>query len=161
MVTLRTVRQSKVITIYRVNRVEEVPTTATPRDVIAVRGDKVPKFRDVDGVVRDHPAHVDRTHSTVLHISREAGDEIEWRCNVPFSIFRISEHDKPAVDARPFAWGFPRASSSGGGPDTHVLRSDVQEPDAHGGLPDGKLYKAWFKFEDDLEPLDPDFNCNP
>ena len=150
------VRQSKVVMIHRLNTGERPPSTALPTDIVAFRGDKIPQFVNSNGRLEVHPPHVTRTHPTVLNVSREQGDEILWRSNQPFSIAKITDHDT-GVEARPFGWGSQRAAAVN---EMHVVASGLPEADAHGGNPDGRLYKAWIKFDDETELLDPDFNCS-
>ena len=148
---------SKVVTIHRLQNAEAIPVSAPPIDIVTIRGETQPFFVE-NGMLKPHPAHVDRTHSTVVHVSRRQSEEIQWRSPRPFSIHRITDHDTNR-DARPFPWDCPKHSVSENG--MHVLASNLPEPGADGGREEGKLYKAWFKFEDETGLLDPDFSCDP
>ena len=116
-------------------------------------------------LVEHHQAHHEHKDSVVV-LKAKAGDQIEWQCDVPFRVLRITKvSDKEAEEI-----DYPRH-----GDNTPInpfkkdpigLRKEVEStPIRSGAIQPGhykQLYKAHFelKIEGELKILDPDFYCD-
>lgn len=117
-------------------------------------------------LVDHHEAHHQHKGSVVVLKAKE-GDQIEWQCDVPFRVLRITKvSDKEAEEI-----DFPRRGNDTP-PDKPFIKDPVElrkavasTPIRSGAIKPGhykQLYKAHFELEIDgqLKILDPDFYCD-
>jgi hypothetical protein len=152
-------------------RAQENPTRA---DVFVDRAQlsKDPSARELKAksigkrdLVDHHEAHHQHKGSVVV-LKAKKGDQIEWQCDVPFRVLRITKvSDKEAEEI-----DFPRRGDDT--PDKPFIKDPVElrkavasTPIRSGAIKPGhfkQLYKAHFELEIDgqLKILDPDFYCD-
>lgn len=124
------------------------------------RGELIPKSIGLRDLVDHHQAHHEHRGSVVV-LSADAGDQIEWQCDVPFRVVKIAEAEHELKD-------FPESGTPPPDPFrkdlTKLKRLDESTPIRSGAIKNGtykQLYKAHFELLIDgtWRLLDPDFYC--
>ena len=136
-----------------------VDRTKLTRDGSKPGGELIAKSIGRSAMVPHHQAHHEHRGSVVV-LSAESGDQIEWQCDVPFRVVSITlAEDGHEIGfltfGKPPAYPFKK--------DLGALREgNPSLPIRSGGLKDGKykqLYKAHFELliDGEWKLLDPDF----